>query len=294
MSGSLRLFSELFGFVNAGGSAAWGDVLAMQDMPSETHCLVWWMVGATPLLQIEFFQYGFPEQRPQPADWRPSDHGWVRMGVAVPDFDHVVKSLALMAIVPLGRSGDAPERRLAFREPFAGGIVEVIEKLDAAGPIVVYATSSVADVEAARRFYENAVGGVIWDLDVLHTPEDEGLWGLKGAQRTGFVVDLPGGMLEIVCYSSPKGRPRPADARTSDQGFINVALGSRNQDEVRSLIQRVTRFGISTTLVVDNELLSGTYITQPGYELEFMNVPEELEAMLGFKPANPFVSALND
>lgn len=294
MSGSLRLFSELFGFVNAGGSAAWGSVLAMQDLPADTHCVVWWMVGATPLLQIELFQYGYPEQRLQPEDWRPCDHGWVRMGIAIADFDRVLAGLQAMSIVPLGRSGDAPRRRLAFREPFAGGIIEVIEQADVSGPTVVYATSSVADLEGARRFYRDVVGGEIRSLEVLHRPEDESLWGLGGAERDGFVVDLPGGMLEIVSYSSPAGCPRPPQARTSDQGFINVALGSRDQDEIRSLIRRVGEHGVATTMVVDTELLSGTYITQPGYELELMNVPEELEAMLGFRPSTPFVSALGD
>src|SRR5690606_10250117 len=93
LSGSLRLFSELFGFENAGGTAAWGNVLAMQQLPPETHCLVWWLVGATPLQQIELFQYGFPEQRPQPDDWRPSDCGWVRMGIAVRDFARVLEGM---------------------------------------------------------------------------------------------------------------------------------------------------------------------------------------------------------
>lgn len=295
MSGSLRLFSELFGFANAGGSAAWGDVLAMQQMPADTHCLVWWLVGATPLLQVELFQYGFPEQRPQPDDWRPSDCGWVRMGIAVSDFERVVEGLRRMEIAPIGQSGgDGVGRRLAFREPYAGGIIEVIEQAGVAGPTVVYATSSVADLDAARRFYAEVVGGEIRELGVLHQPEDEALWGLAGARREGFIVDLPGGMLEIVHYSSPKGRPRPVDARTNDLGFINVALGGPKQDEVRALIQRIKAHGVPTTVMVDTELLTGTYVTHPGYELELMNVPAELEAMLGFRPAVPFVSALND
>ena len=72
VSGTLRLLSELFGFRNAGGSAAWGKVLVMHDLPEDAHCIVWWMIGAQPFFQIEIFQHGYPEQRPLPPWWRPS------------------------------------------------------------------------------------------------------------------------------------------------------------------------------------------------------------------------------
>jgi hypothetical protein len=294
MSASLRLYSELFGFANAGGSAAWGSVLAMQNLPDDAHCVVWWMVGATPLLQLELFHHGAPEQRRLPADWRPSDHGWVRFGVAVADLDRVAAGLKRFGLTILGRAGAAPQRRLAFRDPYVGGIIEVIERIGEPAPAIVYATSSVADLGAAERFYRDVVKAAIRPLEDLHAPEDEALWGLAGSRREGFLVELPGGLLEIVRYASPHGRPRRHDHRTSDQGIVNVALGSRSQDTIRQLIGRVHEHGIDTTIVVDNEMLTGTYIVEPGYELELMNVPEELEAMLGFRPASPFVTALGD
>jgi catechol 2,3-dioxygenase-like lactoylglutathione lyase family enzyme len=294
LSASLRLYAELFGFANAGGSAAWGPVLAMQDLPDDAHCLVWWMVGATPLFQLELFHHGSPDQRPQPSDWRPSDHGWVRFGVAVSDLDRVVAGLERFRIGTLGRAGTRPTRRLAFRDPHVGGIVEVIERRGEPAPAIVYVTSSVADIGAAERFYRQVLGAPIRPLGDLHSLDDEDLWGLPGARRDGFLVELPGGLLEIVEYASPEGRPHPPDHRTSDQGIMNVALGSRRQETIRALIDRVHGHGIRTPVVVDNTMLTGTYIIEPGYELELMNVPEELEKMLGFVPTDPFVTALGD
>jgi len=284
VSGSLRLFSEGFGFANAGGSAAWGDVLAMQGLPEETHAVIWWMVGSQSFFQLEIFNHGFPEQRPLPDDWRPCDHGWVRLGIEIADFDRVAAHLAHCGVALLGTSGEAPSRRLAFRDPYAGCIIEAIERPGLDGPAVAYATSSVADLEKARAFYADVVRAEIRQLEELHAPEDEALWGLAGAEREGFLACLPGGVLEIVQYSSPKGRPRRADHRSSDQGFLNVAVGSRDLDTVRALIARVHESGMPTTNVVDNGMICGTYIIEARFEMEMLSIPPELDAATGFAP----------
>ncbi|MDG2001994.1 MAG: hypothetical protein P8J20_01555 [Novosphingobium sp.] len=291
VSGSLRLYAELFGFENAGGSAAWGDVLAMQDLPVEAHCLVWWMVGKQPFFQLEIFHHGFPEQRLLPADWKPSDHGWVRIGVAVSDFDRVVKALARLGVPVIGESGSAPKRRLAFRDPYAGIIVETIEQPNSDGPSVTYATSSVADLDRARAFYAEVVGAEIRPLEELHAPEDEALWGLAGAIREGFLACLPGGNLEIIRYTSPEGRMRRSDHRSSDQGMLNIALGSRDPEAIRALIARIHASGLATTHIVDTGTMCGTYVVEAGFEIEMLSIPPELDAALGFTPsASPFVN----
>ena len=290
VSGTVRLFSELFGFENAGGSPAWGKVLAMQDLPEEAHCIVWWMIGTVPFFQIEIFHHDHPQQRLLPPDWRPCDLGWTRLGVAVSEFGRVIVGLDRYGVGILGRSGHAQARRLAFREPYAGCIVEVIEQPDAAGPSVAYVTSSVADLESARSYYLEVVGAAIRPLEQLHLPDDEALWGLAGAQRDGFLACLPGGTLEIVKYSSPAGRPRRTDHRSSDQGILNIAVGSRRPEIIRALIRRVHAFGLATTVIVDTDTLCGTYVVEAGYEMEMLSIPPELDAMLGFKPSTPFVT----
>src|SRR5207248_2327521 len=112
MSASLRLYSELFGFRNAGGNAFWGELARVQGLEPDAHCVMWWMVGGATFFQLEFFHHGHPKQRPQPKDWRPSDHGWVRFGVAVDDFDRVVAGLQRRAIPVLGSQGAKGQRRL--------------------------------------------------------------------------------------------------------------------------------------------------------------------------------------
>ena len=290
LSASLRLYCELFGFANAGGSAVWGKVLDMQELPPDAHCIVWWLVGPAPFFQMEFFHHGSPKQRPQPEDWRPCDHGWVRLGIAVSDFDRVVSGLERYSVKTLGKAGERSHRRLAFRDPYVGNIVEVIEDGADASPSLAYVTSSVADPEGAHAFYRDVVGAEIRPLDTLHTSEDEALWGLAGAEREGFLACLPGGILEIVHYISPAGRPRRADHLTSDQGIMNIAIGSRSSQDIRDLIDRVHKSGHKTTTIVDSGPVCGTYITESGYEMELMGIPEELDSYLGFVTGNAFVT----
>jgi catechol 2,3-dioxygenase-like lactoylglutathione lyase family enzyme len=290
MSASLRLYSELFGFANAGGSAFWGDLARVEGLTPDAHCVMWWMVGGRPFFQLELFHHGHPKQKPQPKDWRPSDHGWVRFGVAVDDFDRVVAGLERRDVPVLGIKGEAGRRRLTFRDPQAGAIVEVMEAASKAAPTVVYATASVADLARTRRLYEDLLGAETLPLERLHTPEDEALWGLAGAERDGFLVPLgDDAFLEIVHYTSPAGRPRPADHSIADQGVMNVGLGSRDVPAVRALIARCQAEGVKITIPVDGEA-AGTYVVEPDFELELMGVPEALDKMYGFTKGPRFVA----
>ena len=49
------------------------------------------------------------------------------------------------------------------------------------GAALVYATSSVSDLSAARHYYEQVIGLDIGPLEQLHGPEHEAMWGLAGA-----------------------------------------------------------------------------------------------------------------
>jgi catechol 2,3-dioxygenase-like lactoylglutathione lyase family enzyme len=290
MVATLRLYSQLFGFSNAGGAPAWGDNLRVQGLGPDAHMMMWWMVGDQPFFQLEFFTHGNPAQRPLRDDWRPTDHGWVRFGVAIADFDRVAKGLDRLAIPVLGTGGSAPNRRLAFRDPQVGCIVEVIERPGGASPEVTYAATSVADLEAARTLYGKTLGLELAPLEELHGPGDEAMWGLAGARRDGFLVKLPGGVLEVLQYSDPVGRPRPADYRTSDQGIVNVGIGTRTKPLIQDAIQRVQNDGRTITYVLDMNGLCATYSVDPGYEIEFLSVPRELDAFLGYAKSVPFLA----
>lgn len=291
---SLRLYAQLFGFSNAGGIPAWGDNLQIQGLIPDSYLMMWWMVGARPFFQLELFNHGHPKQRPLRHDWRPADHGWVRFGIAIENFDRVVSGLKRLSIPVLGTSGAEPRRRLAFRDPQVGCIVEVIERSNVPGPEIIYAASSVADLEAARILYGKTLGLEICPLETLHRPEDESLWGMPGAKRDGFVVQLSGGRLEIIQYSDPLGRPRPADYRTSDQGIVNICIGTRTMSLIRDVINRVKADGRTTTSAYDVNNCYAVYSIDPGYEIEFVCVPRELDAVLGYAKSIPFVAEVDN
>jgi len=289
MVGTLRLYGDLFGFVNGGGNAIWGELIKIQDLPPDSRSLMWWMCGGTSYFQLELFHHTSPAQRQKPADWRPCDHGWVRFGVAVSDFDRVTRGLARWKIPVIGNSGTKGSRRLAFRDPFVGVIVEAVESTAKTCPYILYGTNSVADLAAAKRLYEKAIGATLEPLEKLHTPADEALWGLTNATRDGFVVSFGDTSFEIVCYSNPKGRPRPDDRKISDQGIMNLALGSRDANAIRGLIERIRSDGYEPTVVIDGSGVVATYFNGVGCELEVVSTQEEADAPLGFVPSVPFL-----
>ena len=125
---TLRLYTEVFGFADAGGRAFWGPWLGVQALGPDAAALVWWLVGRQDFVQLEVFHHTTPAQRPLPDDWRPSDHGWVRWGLAVPDFDAALERLRGMGIATLSEPAERDGlRRVGFRDPDVGVIVEVME-----------------------------------------------------------------------------------------------------------------------------------------------------------------------
>jgi catechol 2,3-dioxygenase-like lactoylglutathione lyase family enzyme len=292
MPGTLRLYSELFGFLDGGGHGSWGGVAKVQGLQPNAYWLTWWMVGAREFFQLEVFQHQEPKQKPQPKDWRPSDEGWVRFGMAVSDFDRVTAGLQRFSIPVLGTSGAAGKRRLAFRDPHVGCIVEVMEGAAPACPTAVYAAASVPDLAKARWRYEDVLGAEILPLEHLHKPEDEALWGLAGAEREGFLVRLGDCYLEIVCYKKPASRPRPADYWITDQGIMNIGLGTRDVPAVQKLIKRVQDANLKITLPVVMKDSAGTYVVEPNFEVELMGVPASMDKKIGFVSIGKFAPSV--
>jgi catechol 2,3-dioxygenase-like lactoylglutathione lyase family enzyme len=290
LSGSLRFYREIFGFSNAGGNVLWGDIMRIQGLDPDARSLIWWMVGAAPFFQLEFFHHSRPIQRPLPADWRPCDHGWVRFGLAVSRLDEVERGLERWGITPATASaGQTGAGRLAFRDPFIGVIVEVSENRSCPCPRATYATSSVEDIKSARRFYGEVIGAELEPLARLHSAEDEALWGLTGVERDGFVARFGDMALEVIEYRKPRGRAR-RDPLISDQGIMNVALGSRDLGRIRALLERIRADGHQTTFVFEGPETLGTYIVDTGCELEIFATPERFDGAVGFVPAAPFLA----
>lgn len=289
MAGTLRFYSDAFGFRNAGGQGIWGETIKIQGLSPDSRAMMWWMVGIQPFFQLEIFQHTRPPQRLRPDGWRPCDHGWVRIGVAVPDYDRALRGIADsgMALSGEGRGPDGA-RRCAFFDSFIGTFVELREAKGAAGPSVIYGAASVSDLGAARRFYGETVGLPLGDLEQLHRPEDEALWGLAGARRDGFIVQSGDVVLEIVQYDDPVGKPRRADHRASDQCFFNAAMGSREREEVAAALDRLRAAGVQPMNILETEDLLACYVNEAERETEFSVIPRELNVILGFEPVGDF------
>ena len=252
---TLRLYTEVFGFADAGGRAFWGPWLGVQALGPDAAALVWWLVGRQDFVQLEVFHHTTPAQRPLPDDWRPSDHGWVRWGLAVPDFDAALDRLRGMGIATLSEPAERDGlRRVCFRDPDVGVIVEVMEDGAAlAGgirprhydlvPALVYAAVSVPDLDRARAFFVDTLGLAEEPAELLHDDASEALWGLEGAACERFVVSGGDVSVEVVRYDDPPGRPRPPDSSLSDQGLMNLAVGFRERAELERLYERIVANG---------------------------------------------------
>ena len=287
LPGSLQLYAEAFGYRNAGAQCSWGSVNAIQGVAADSRHVTWWMVGDQAFFQMEIFSYSGPTERPLPADWRPCDHGWTRFGLVIADFDGCLKVLHRRGIKPI-----APAvlkqglRRVAIRDPYVGAIIEIIEcdPRYPRGPVVTYVTSSVSDLESARRFYADTLQLEIGPLENLHSAADEALWGLSQAERVGFLAKSGDIVLEIVQYHNPPGRPKPEDHDSSDQGIMNIALGARHGDVIVDALRSVAEAGlVPPKTFVNGDSVCG-YITAREREIEFASFPENMDAVVGFAP----------
>jgi catechol 2,3-dioxygenase-like lactoylglutathione lyase family enzyme len=301
LPGTLRFYSELFGFVNGGSNAFWGQPMRVQGLDETARGLIWWLVGRDRGFQLEIFQHTVPRQRKLPDDWRPCDHGWVRYGIAISNFDLARATLARWGIGEIAPvMVVAGLRRVAFRDPFIGIVVELMEdgptvpggiraRRDNLDPAAIYATTSVYDLTSARHFYSDTLGMRIEPLDVVHDEACEAIWGLGDARREGFAVRAGQRFIEVIQYTNPAGRARRADYQISDQGIMNVGIGCRDPSAIRRLIQTVKTAGLRVTEVFGDDSGLASYILSPERELELIALPEAAESFWGFHPATPFL-----
>jgi catechol 2,3-dioxygenase-like lactoylglutathione lyase family enzyme len=296
MPETLRRYTEVFGFADAGGDLLWGDWLADMQEVDEVACTIWWMVGRQSLLQLELFQHTTPAQAPLPADWRASDLGWVRWGFAVPDFDASLERLCATGVETITEPAEVGGvRRVCFRDPDVGAIVEVFEeggalpggirpKDFAVAPTLLYAAVSVADLEAVTRFFVDVVGLKEEAPDTLHDASAERLWGLDGARASRAVVSDGATYLEIVQYEDPVGRPPAPKRRLIDQGMMNAAVGYRERARLDELIERIEAGGGTLTTPIGPPPAGAYLRTREGISLEVLSLPQERDPDFGFAP----------
>lgn len=269
----------------------WGPAMRVTGLDDDARSLVWWLVGRRQFFQLEFFEYTHPVPAPLVVGGGGSNdpHGWVRVGIAVPDFDRLTAGLSGFRITPLGDiTGKDGSRRIAFREPFAGFVIEVCEAPGIAGPEMIYATQSVSDLAAALHLHTTVLGARIEPLEQLHSQADEAHW-CPGVQRNGFLACYGEFVVEVLCYEvsgSVDRRPR----KIYDNGIINLALGAREVVVAADLITRLQSEGHLLTELIENGEIVGTYFVSPGCEFEIFSLPEEFDSILGFRATGPFVA----
>ena len=127
-----------------------------------------------------------------PADFRPCDISYTRIGIWVEDFDGTLKKLAGLGSQPLtAPHGERGARRACVRNP-DGVYVEIMEddplpQFDRRGHVecpsaIRSVTASVPQLEDAAAFFETGIG--LKDSNsILHTPEHEALWGWPAPPR---------------------------------------------------------------------------------------------------------------
>jgi catechol 2,3-dioxygenase-like lactoylglutathione lyase family enzyme len=212
-----RWFREGFGLVPAGGSCALmrGPVAAnVQGLPRAASTC-WWLLGRNSWFQLELFQFERPIAKLMPADFRPCDIGYTRIGIWVEDFDATLKRLAQLGSLPLTAPlGEQGRRRACFRNP-DGVYVEIMEddplpEFNRRGRVdcpsaIRSVTVSVPHLLDATAFFERGIG-LEARTGVLHTPEHEAPWGLAGATTESRLFDGGEVLVEVVQYLDPVGK----------------------------------------------------------------------------------------
>jgi catechol 2,3-dioxygenase-like lactoylglutathione lyase family enzyme len=284
------------GYLPAGVIRPSADLSAVQGVPNARVRDLHWLVDANPFFQLEIFEYASPPVRPQPGDRRASDIGYARIGVWVADFDATLRRLAALGSPPLsaaiGRSG---RRRVCVLDP-DGVLVELMEdrvptpdSADSERPQAPVATcsvtASVPDLDRALAYFASAIGlAPVPDLS-LHTDEHEQLWRLPGARARRILLAAGDLWLELIEYTDPLSRPRPADYRISDQGILNIAVAGRTLSAFTRLRDRVAAAGHRLHTEIARDQLHIQYALSPdGFSVELAYFDEAIRAAQGFEP----------
>jgi catechol 2,3-dioxygenase-like lactoylglutathione lyase family enzyme len=291
-----HLYTTVFGFTGAGERLIYsehnGQVMGLGRWGGAT---VLYMVGRQELMQLEFCTHTTPPQRPLPADWRPNDIGFCRLGISVPDFDATLKRLAALTCKTLTAPIEVNGlRRVCFRDPTVGIPVEIMEegaalpgardRYHALEPAIVYVAVSVIDIDEALAFFGNVVGLESVDIE-LHSPEHEALWGLPDATRKAAVLRGGTCFLEIVEYEKPAGRPTPPDDSLDRRGFKTVAVGYRDPVETGAIFRRVKAAGLNWTVEQPASHIGGNHVIGAvAHHMKTLSVPLDLERQFGYSP----------
>jgi catechol 2,3-dioxygenase-like lactoylglutathione lyase family enzyme len=229
-----------------------GDIWAQVPGLPEASFMVWWLIDQPRFFQLELFEFRRPRMRPQRQDARPSDLGYASIGVHVPDLDPVLDRITCTGGVLLtGPHGVAGKRRVCLRDP-EGVLLELMEGAAPIGAgaadagVLGMASSiriSVPNLDRALRFWADALGLDEEREIKLHEHEHESLWGLTNVKPATQLLRAGEFLVELVEYPRSVRRQREAGYLLSDQGILNVALGTTDKAVFDAVFERTQSAG---------------------------------------------------
>ena len=143
---------------------------------------------------------------------------------------------------------------------------------------------SVPSLERALRFWHGTLGFETASIR-LHEPDHEELWGLGGAASESATLWSGDFLIELKEYLTPAARLRPAGYLPSDQGILNVAIGSVDATAFSTLVDRLQSAGYRPNkefLRVPNRATVVYFTDEQGFSVELMHVHPSGLAAMGF------------
>lgn len=298
-------YANVFGFVKSGKILFFPPSTGrVQGIPGAWEKCSW-LIDQQDYFQLEFFQFLKPHSRLKPDNWCPSDIGYNMVGIAVNDFDQVLRNVgAFSATGPATIVGEAGDRRACVSDP-EGNLVEIYEcdplsRIEGTNtnvlrpevPAVVRTMRvSVPSLEDARQAYVDAMGLQVVEDFQLHTETDEARWNLPGAKARYMLLRSANFLLELVEYNSPDARTWPTDYSIADQGFMNIALGYRDSADYDRSFQRAVDQGMTANgKVLDIGVFRVMYVNdRHGFSVEMLNARKALWSVSGFNPQESYV-----
>lgn len=297
-------YIDVFGFATGGGTEmfkGWATEKVQGVPGAATTC--WWLIDQQDYFQLELFQFHRPAARPLPTDWTPADIGYSTIGIHVRDFDATLARAAAFGADPLSMPLGAPgERRVCLRDP-EGVLIEILEQDIRAArmrerprpelpSVVRFVTASVPDLARSRAFFVDGLGLEVAEDLSLHQSAHEALWGLEGAERRSLVLWANDMLVELVEYTSPRGRPWPPNYYISDQGLLNIAFGYRSRSELNKALRAAEAAGARPNWRVLDLLNWGVvYVNdEQGFSVELLYVRPYWDRPMGFLPAKPDIA----
>ena len=146
-------------------------------------------------------------------------------------------------------------------------------------PVKVLSTGhtgiTVSDLDRSIRFYRDLLGCEVSRPVRAEGPFFEAITGVPGCQMEVAFVRLPAHVIELLCYSNPRGRA--SSLRACDPGFMHVCLKVEALGEV---VERVQSAGFQAVGAIQTAAggpvdgLKVVYVRDPdGVVLELIEEP---------------------